>query len=43
MPAPDNTPQEMYRLMLKCWSYEPELRPHFDDIFTSVDALISRE
>uniref|UniRef100_A0A1Q3FTM0 Tyrosine-protein kinase n=1 Tax=Culex tarsalis TaxID=7177 RepID=A0A1Q3FTM0_CULTA len=40
MPAPDNTPPEMYRLMLKCWSYEPENRPHFDEIFTVVDALM---
>ncbi|XP_058811963.1 tyrosine-protein kinase Fer isoform X2 [Topomyia yanbarensis] len=40
MPAPENTPPEMYRLMLKCWSYEPENRPHFDEIFTVVDALI---
>lgn len=40
MPAPENTPPEMYRLMLKCWSYEPENRPHFDEIFTVVDALM---
>uniref|UniRef100_A0A8D8HQX3 Tyrosine-protein kinase n=2 Tax=Culex pipiens TaxID=7175 RepID=A0A8D8HQX3_CULPI len=40
MPAPDNTPPEMYRLMLKCWSYEPENRPHFDEIYTVVDALM---
>lgn len=40
MPAPDNTPPEMYRLMLKCWSYEAENRPHFDEIFTVVDALM---
>ncbi|XP_062557780.1 tyrosine-protein kinase Fer isoform X2 [Armigeres subalbatus] len=40
MPAPENTPPEMYRLMLKCWSYEPENRPHFDEIYTVVDALM---
>uniref|UniRef100_U5EPN0 Tyrosine-protein kinase n=1 Tax=Corethrella appendiculata TaxID=1370023 RepID=U5EPN0_9DIPT len=40
MPAPDNAPQEMYRLMLKCWSYEPESRPHFDEIYTVVDTLL---
>ncbi|XP_065074259.1 tyrosine-protein kinase Fer isoform X1 [Ochlerotatus camptorhynchus] len=40
MPAPDNTPPEMYRLMLKCWSYESENRPHFDEIYTVVDALM---
>lgn len=42
MPAPENTPKEMYRLMLKCWAYEPESRPHFDEIFTVVDALTAR-
>ncbi|KAL9892699.1 tyrosine-protein kinase Fer isoform X4 [Glossina fuscipes] len=42
MPAPENTPPEMYRLMLKCWSAEPESRPHFDEIFNVVDALILR-
>lgn len=43
MPAPDNTPAEMYRLMLKCWAYEADARPHFDEIHTVVDALINRE
>lgn len=26
-----------------CWSYEPEMRPHFDEIFTIVDSLANRE
>lgn len=43
MPAPENTPPEIYRLMVKCWSYEPESRPHFDEIFNAVDAIMSRE
>ncbi|XP_037027004.1 tyrosine-protein kinase Fer isoform X3 [Bradysia coprophila] len=43
MPAPDNTPQEMHRLMLKCWSYEPEARPHFEEIYNVVEALLARE
>ncbi|XP_058978010.1 tyrosine-protein kinase Fer isoform X3 [Musca domestica] len=42
MPAPDNAPAEMYRLMLKCWAAEPESRPHFDEIYNVVDALILR-
>ncbi|XP_059611193.1 tyrosine-protein kinase Fer isoform X3 [Phlebotomus argentipes] len=37
MPAPEQTPPEMYRLMLRCWSYEPETRPHFDEIFSLVE------
>ena len=42
MPAPENTPAEIYRLMLKCWAAEAESRPHFDEIYTVVDALINR-
>ncbi|XP_073816985.1 tyrosine-protein kinase Fer isoform X4 [Musca autumnalis] len=42
MPAPDNAPAEMYRLMLQCWAAEPESRPHFDEIYNVVDALILR-
>lgn len=43
MPAPENATPEMYRLMLKCWAYEPETRPHFDEIYSIVDALASKE
>jgi len=42
MPAPDSTPDEMYKLMLKCWEYEPEDRPHFPEIHASIDLLYSR-
>nr|CAD7404807.1 unnamed protein product [Timema poppensis] len=43
MPAPDGTPDEMYRLMLRCWEYEPEKRPHFEQIFLVVDTLYSAQ
>jgi len=39
MPAPEGTPDEMYHLMLRCWEYEPENRPHFDQIYIVVDTL----
>ncbi|XP_043221676.1 tyrosine-protein kinase Fer-like isoform X2 [Amphibalanus amphitrite] len=39
MPAPDGTPDAMYRLMLRCWEYQPENRPHFAEIFTQVNGL----
>lgn len=39
MPAPESTPDEIYRLMLRCWEYEPEKRPHFDQIYTVVETL----
>lgn len=39
MPAPEGTPEEIYRLMLRCWDYEPEKRPHFEQIYTVVETL----
>ncbi|XP_046737131.1 tyrosine-protein kinase Fer isoform X4 [Diprion similis] len=39
MPIPEGTPDEIYRLMLRCWEYEPEKRPHFEQIYTVVDTL----
>ncbi|XP_076672731.1 tyrosine-protein kinase Fer isoform X3 [Andrena cerasifolii] len=39
LPAPEGTPDEIYRLMLRCWEYEPEKRPHFDQIYTVVETL----
>ncbi|XP_048512677.1 tyrosine-protein kinase Fer isoform X2 [Athalia rosae] len=39
MPAPEGTPEEIHRLMLRCWEYEPEKRPHFEQIYTVVDTL----
>lgn len=40
MPAPDGTPDEVYRLMRRCWEYEPERRPHFDEICRMLDAMM---
>jgi len=42
MPAPEGTPDEVYQLMLRCWQYEPEDRPHFAEIHATVDLLYSR-
>jgi len=42
MPAPDGTPDEIYQLMLRCWQYESEDRPHFSEIHATVDLLYSR-
>ncbi|XP_020291800.1 tyrosine-protein kinase Fer isoform X1 [Pseudomyrmex gracilis] len=39
MPAPEGTPEEIYRLMLRCWEYEPEKRPHFDQIYNALETL----
>lgn len=42
MPAPEGTPDDVYQLMLRCWQYEPEDRPHFAEIHSTVDLLYSR-
>eukprot|EP00088_Acartia_fossae_P059822 TRINITY_DN7150_c0_g1_i1.p1 TRINITY_DN7150_c0_g1~~TRINITY_DN7150_c0_g1_i1.p1 ORF type:complete len:868 (+),score=211.06 TRINITY_DN7150_c0_g1_i1:62-2665(+) len=42
MPAPDGTPDEIYQLMLRCWQYESDDRPHFSEIHATVDLLYSR-
>ncbi|XP_076040534.1 tyrosine-protein kinase Fer isoform X2 [Oratosquilla oratoria] len=39
MPAVNSTPDEMYRLMLRCWQYDPEKRPHFDEIYSTVETI----
>uniref|UniRef100_A0A2H8TTT4 Tyrosine-protein kinase Fps85D n=2 Tax=Melanaphis sacchari TaxID=742174 RepID=A0A2H8TTT4_9HEMI len=40
MPAPEGTPEEIYRLMLQCWQYQPENRPHFDRIYEIMESLV---
>jgi len=42
MPPPEGTPEEMYDLMRRCWEYEPNDRPHFQEIHGQVDILFSR-
>ena len=42
MPAPEGTTDEMYKLMLKCWNYEAEARPHFKEIHSKIDIQFSR-
>ncbi|XP_058810715.1 tyrosine-protein kinase Fer isoform X2 [Phymastichus coffea] len=39
LPAPEGTPDEIYHLMLRCWEYEPDKRPHFDQIYSVIDTL----
>ncbi|KAG8238861.1 hypothetical protein J437_LFUL018467 [Ladona fulva] len=41
MPAPEGTPPQLYELMLQCWEYDPEKRPHFDEIYRLVDEICS--
>ncbi|XP_045496190.1 tyrosine-protein kinase Fer isoform X2 [Colias croceus] len=42
MPAPEGCPEEVYALMLRCWEYEPDKRPHFNQIYTIIDNIYNR-
>ncbi|XP_041968248.1 tyrosine-protein kinase Fer isoform X2 [Aricia agestis] len=42
MPAPEGCPEEVYGLMLRCWEYEPDKRPHFHQIYTIIDNIYNR-
>jgi serine/threonine protein kinase len=33
LPKPDGCPQELYDLMLRCMSYDPEERPTFKQVY----------
>ncbi|KAI4817145.1 hypothetical protein KUCAC02_009424 [Chaenocephalus aceratus] len=39
LPAPDNCPKEMYKMMTECWSSEPGLRPSFKTLIHSVETV----
>uniref|UniRef100_A0AAQ4S657 non-specific protein-tyrosine kinase n=1 Tax=Gasterosteus aculeatus aculeatus TaxID=481459 RepID=A0AAQ4S657_GASAC len=39
LPAPDDCPKEVLRIMAECWSSEPGLRPSFKTLFHSVDTV----
>ncbi|KAK2717225.1 hypothetical protein QYM36_007368 [Artemia franciscana] len=42
MPPPEATPHEIHRLMEKCWCYEAEGRPHFNEILTIVTSIYEK-
>lgn len=42
MPGPDGCPEDVYALMLRCWEYEPDKRPHFHQIYTIIDSIYNR-
>ncbi|CAL1264549.1 unnamed protein product [Larinioides sclopetarius] len=37
--APDNTPSAVYDLMMKCWEYDRNNRPHFSEIHSTMRIL----
>ncbi len=36
MPAPENCPDAVYKLMLSCWEADPENRPKFADLMQKI-------
>ncbi|XP_046967351.1 tyrosine-protein kinase Fer isoform X1 [Vanessa cardui] len=42
MPAPEGCAEDVYALMLRCWEYEPDKRPHFHQIYTIIDNIYNR-
>ncbi|XP_076614474.1 tyrosine-protein kinase JAK2-like isoform X2 [Chaetodon auriga] len=37
LPAPDNCPKEIHKIMRECWSSDPRLRPSFKTLMHSVE------
>ncbi|XP_045767844.1 tyrosine-protein kinase Fer isoform X2 [Maniola jurtina] len=42
MPAPEGCSEDVYALMLRCWEYEADKRPHFHQIYTIIDNIYNR-
>ncbi len=40
---PEKCPQEVYEIMLKCWSREPDSRPNFLEIIHELEEIILKE
>lgn len=36
MPPPEGTPDDIYQLMLHCWEYDSDRRPHFSELHRSL-------
>ena len=34
--SPDNCPEEIYQLMSRCWSHNPDDRPNFTSIYRTL-------
>lgn len=39
LPAPENTPECIYELMLRCWEYDQDRRPHFQEIRETLQSI----
>uniref|UniRef100_A0A8C6YDG2 Tyrosine-protein kinase n=1 Tax=Naja naja TaxID=35670 RepID=A0A8C6YDG2_NAJNA len=41
--APDQCPEDVYQLMLKCWEYEPQKRPSFSTILQDLVVIQKKQ
>lgn len=41
MPSPEGCPQEVYEMMMKCWSWDPQDRPTFSEIHKWLNTVFS--
>jgi serine/threonine protein kinase len=39
LPKPENCPQQLYDIMLKCWRNDPDDRPSFHEVLTDLIAF----
>lgn len=42
LPQPENCPQDVHDLMMKCWEEERTERPSFNDLCGLIDAILSK-
>ncbi|XP_077327347.1 tyrosine-protein kinase Fes/Fps isoform X1 [Lithobates pipiens] len=42
LPAPDNCPEDIYELMLRCWEYDPRKRPSFSTVHQELISIRKR-
>jgi len=36
---PEDTPEMLKQVMSSCWKFNPDLRPHFQDIYAQLEVL----
>lgn len=42
LPASEKTPDQVYKIMLRCWEYNPDKRPHFQDIYDGLKDIVRK-
>ena len=42
LPHPTYCPLDIYKVMLSCWSGDPDIRPNFDEVLTKIQSIVSK-